>query len=1021
VEIQVLGRPAVRIHGDSVELTGRQPALLGALVVAAPRPVASDGLVEVIWGDGPPADPANALQQRVSALRQVLDPGRTGTVLVTVPGGYALRVDASDPAPGDLPPGDPEPCHLDVHRFERLAASGGGHLAAGDAEAARRDLDAALALWRGPAFDGVADEAWAVAEVQRLEQLRLNAREDRVEAGLALGGGADLVPELTELVAAEPLRERLSGQLMRALYRAGRQADALAEYERIRHELADELGVDPGPDLRRVHLQVLEQADDLEVEVLSTPRRARATTNVPAATRSVIGRAGDLERVAQLLASSRLVTLTGPGGAGKTTLAVEVARQQTVPEDGTWLVELAALRDGAAVAHTVANTLGVAAGVGGSEVDATRLAELLRDRTVLIILDNCEHVVAEVADLVHTLLTHAPQVRVLATSREPLAIDGELVWSLPTLGVPAPDDVEVDAVLAAPAVQLLVDRIQTHEPTFGLDAGSAPAAATIVRRLDGIPLAIELAAARHRVLPLPELAAALDDRFSVLSDTRRTAPTRQRTLRGAIDWSWDLLDREQRAAWAALSVPVDGADRSMAEALLAASGVTAEPLDAIRDLVDRSLVTVATTGDGRARYRMLESLRAYGQERLRDLGLEEVVRACHTEVVEEALDRCHVGDDPGAFGVDLDGLRDLLGDARTAMRWAADVDDLPRVQRLAGRLGWWWLLGGLATEGLRWLDLGFGAVDGAPPGHLDVEVADPDAALWASGLRTGRLHPDGVAWAALARDAADRPDRVVLAELFSGVHLAHRGEIEVALERLTAAVAQAEPIGGWLLGFAHLLTAQVGRVSGRFAQVREHAEAALRLLELPWARVQAIDIIIDAADPAADTLDAVGPETDPERTRQLATEGLALCRRGGFPELEGRMVLQLGVAATAAGDQALGAAYLEEAIDLTSRVGRGPSLGFALLVAGEHALRRGDLDLARDQLTEARALLAETGLGYGSARAGLALGRTLMETGDVEAARELTGEAVAQAQEVGDPELLAELASLSEAIDAAQA
>jgi predicted ATPase/DNA-binding SARP family transcriptional activator len=986
VDVELLGRPGVRTSGERVELKGRQPALLGALAIAAPHPVAADTLADVIWGDDLPADPANALQQRISTLRRTLDPERAGQTLVTAPGGYALRVDDE---------------RIDGRRFARLAAEGRGLVAAGDHAAARERLVEALGLWYGPAFDGVADEPWAVAEAQRLRELRLVAIEDRIDADLALGGGSELVAELTELVAVEPLRERLCGQLMRALYRAGRQGDALARYDQTRRLLADELGVDPSPQLQRIHLQVLEQADDLELTVLSVPRRMQRANNLPAPTRPVIGREAVIERVGQLLAAGRLVTLTGPGGAGKTTVAIEAARRQPPPGDGVWLVELAALSDGEAIPDAVAAAVGVGTGgLGGPTIDRDVLVEALADRSLLLVLDNCEHVVADVAQLVDGLLRGAPDVHVLATSREPLAVDGELVWSLPALAVPEPGVETVDGVLAAPAVELLVERIRAHDPTFELDTTGAAAASAIARRLDGIPLAIELAAARSRVLALPELAAALDDRFAVLSSTRRDTPSRQRTLRGAIDWSWELLGSDGRAAWAALAVPVGGADRAMAAALLDAAGVASAPLDVLQELVDRSLLSLDTS-TAPARYRMLESLRAYGQERLRQLDLDTPVRTQHAKLVSDAIERCHDHSDPAAFGVDLDGLSSWLDEARAALHWASRAGQHALMQQIAGRLGWLWLLRGLATEGLRWLDEALGAVDGAPPERLDPDDVDADALLWASGLRATGADPHASAWGAKSMATRSDPSLQVLAQVFASVHRAHAGDVDTALRDLSATVDHAGTIGGWPLGFAHVITAQMGRIAGRIDAVREHAETALELLTdagIDWAQAQAIDIVVDAIDPTA----------DPARARRLATAGLELCRRRGFPELEGRMLLQLGVATHASGDIALARSYLDEAVELTARAGKGPSLGFALLVAGAHARERGELEAAREQLGRARDLLARTAMPYGSARAALELGRTLAALGDTEQAGAQASEAVRLARDVGDPDLLAQ-------------
>ncbi len=990
MEIEVLGRPAVRVGGERVEVTGRQPALLAALVLAAPQPVASDTLLDAVWGDALPRDPANALQQRISALRQVV--GRDGgpELLVTVPGGYALRI--TDDA-------------VDARRFTREVAEAHELLLRDELEEATQVLERALSRWRGEAYEGFGDEPWLTAEVQRLRELRLRAWEDRAEARLRRGDGAELIPELTELVSSEPLRERIRGQLMRALYQAGRQADALAEFARTRELLAEELGVDPGPELQRLHLQVLDQADELEVTAVAASRRRR-TTNLPVATTPVIGRETAIEQTQQLLAAGRLVTLTGPGGAGKTTLALEVARREPVPPDGTWLVELAPLQDGAALAATVATAVGLDRGaLTGDENDLAPVVAALADRALLLVLDNAEHVVDDVARLAGALLGQAASVQLIVTSREALGVAGELVWSLPPLGLPDAAETEPSVAAASPAIDLLVHRVRQHDPTFALTPEQVPAAVSVVRRLDGIPLAIELAAARVRVLSLPELATALEDRFMVLTSSGRGVPSRQRTLRATIDASWELLDEDLQAAWAAFAVPVERLDRDLAQRLLAAAGVDREPLDVLTDLVDRSLL-IAQTASAGTRLRMLESLRAYGQERLGELGLDGAVRRGHREAVRQGIAACHDDGRPGDFGTDLPGLATWLGEARVALATAVAQGELAGAQELAGGLGWLWLLRGYAHEGIGWLDAGLGARDGAPPEDLDVQATVPAALLWASGLRTSRGSAHGLAWAELSIAASATEQQRVLAELFAGVHRAHAGDVDAALAELHHAVERASATGGWLLGFAHLVTAQIGRVAGRLETVRQQAEAGLALLRDPavgWARAQALDIAIDVIDPVA----------EPTRARELATEGLALCRRAEVPELEGRMLLQLGVAVDAQGDRDLAASYLDEAVRLTERAGRGPSLGFALLVAGALARDRGELAAAVRQLSDARELLRGTAMGYGAARAALELGRTRQLTGEPEAAAALVEEGLALAAQVGDRDLLAALERLA--------
>lgn len=971
-QIEVLGRAGVRSDGQRRELAGRQPALLAALAIATPRAVASDRLVELIWAQKIPADPANALQQRISALRQLLDPERTGRPVVTTVGGYAL--DVADGV-------------IDARRFAHLAAQGHVHLANGEPARARQSLQEALGLWSGPAFDGLAHEPWAIAEAQRLEELRAAAIEDRIEAELALGLGEELIAELTELVIASPLRERRSSQLMRALYRAGRQADALGHFDATRRLLADELGVDPGPDLQRVYLQVLEQADDLEVAVLAAPRRSRTMGNIPAPVRRLVGRTSELDQVANLLDAHRLVTITGPGGVGKTTLALEVARQVTPPADGAWLVELAAVVDGATVVDRIATTIGVATeGMDAAGMVVDRLAALLADWQVLIVLDNCEHLLDDLAPVVRQLLAGAPGLRILATSRAPMATPGEVTWALPPLSLPARDG------RISEAVELFVDRVQAHSPAFALDAATREVVAAVVRRLDGIPLAIELAAARTRAMSLDEVATALDDRFGTLASTQRGVADRQRTLRGAIDWSWDLLTSDQQKALAALSIAAHGVERGVAVQMLDAAGVATAAIDVLQALVEHSLVTVDASSSS-PRFRMLETIRAYGRERLQELDCASAVQAQHLSVTLAALRRCHVEpSDPAVFGVDLDGLAAGLDDARQALQWAVANGEFRQAQQLAGLLGWLWLLRGLGGEGLAWLDRSMAG------GEPQAEVA-PDALLWANALRATVGSSDGLAWARRAIEAAPTPQRRILASLFGALHQIHAGEVDAALDELDWAVRQAGAVGGWLLGFAHLLRAQAGRLTGRFDGAGQHAESARSLLthdSVDWARVQAIDVVIDA----------IGPDVDPVRARQLATEGLAICRRRNLPELEGRMLLQLGAATHAANDPDLARNYLDEALTLTASTASGPALGFALLVVGAHARMRGELDTALQQLRHAAELMQAAGMHYGIARAAVELGQTLVALGDHDQAQAVVAEVAEIAAAIGDPELL---------------
>ncbi|MET0834810.1 MAG: BTAD domain-containing putative transcriptional regulator, partial [Actinomycetota bacterium] len=596
MEFAILGPLEVRDGPAPVRVPGaKERALLADLLVNAGRVVPADRLVEDLWGDDPPGNPANTLQGRVSALRRALGPA--GGALVTRPPGYLLEAG---------------PEQVDAGRFERLVAEATA-AAAGEGPRAARQLEEALGLWRGPALAEFADQPWAQAEAARLEELRLAATEALVELRLTAGGHAGLVGELEGLVAAHPTRERLRGQLMVALYRSGRQADALGAYQQAREVLAEELGIDPSPELQRLHHQILLQDPALEAAV---PDRALPRHNLPERLTSLVGREGELREVAKLVEEHRLVTVTGPGGAGKTSLAVALAERLAAGyPDGVWLVELAALREPALLGEAVAAVLGLdeAAGTGTPPPSrAERLASFVPDKAMLLVLDNCEHLVEACAGLARRLLEAGPRLRVLATSREVLGVPGEVVWPIPPLAVPAAaDDTDAgtaedarqatapEALAGFDAVRLFVERAASADPGFVLDAASAPVVAELCRRLDGLPLAIELAAARTRALPPVELAARLEDRFRLLAGGARALDPRQQTLRATVDWSWDLLEERDRRLLRRLSVFSGGWTVAAAEAVCGGDGLeAAEILDGLFRLVDRSLIVRGATPAG---------------------------------------------------------------------------------------------------------------------------------------------------------------------------------------------------------------------------------------------------------------------------------------------------------------------------------------------------------------------------------------------------------------------------------------
>jgi predicted ATPase/DNA-binding SARP family transcriptional activator len=668
----MLGPLSVRAEdGSPVEVTGaRLRTLLILLALDPGHVVTTSRIVDGVWGDEPPAEAANALQALVSRLR------RTGLTVESRPTGYRLALDPDD---------------VDVHRFERLARDGAR---ATDPAATSRVLREALGLWRGPALADAAGAAFAQAPIARLTELRLAATGDRIEAELA--DGADLVPELESLVAEHPLRERFAGLLMRALARAGRTADALAVYARTRTALAEELGADPSAELTALHVELLRGG-------LETPP-PRVRTNLRGGRNSFVGRDADLVRVTGMVGDARLVTLIGPGGSGKTRLATEVGHALVDRHpDGVWLVELAPVGDGADIAQAVLTALGLRAQalVSGArqrnepvETPIDRLVGALAHRAPLLVLDNCEHLVADAATFADRLLGDCPRVRILATSREPLGITGETLWPVDPLGLP-PAGTGPDEALTFPAVRLLADRARAVRPDFVVDETTAAAVVHVCRALDGMPLAIELAAARLRTMSLDQIVSRLDDRFRLLTGGSRTALPRHQTLRAVVDWSWDLLADDERALLRRLAIFSGGATLEAVEQVCAGGDLAPDRvLDLLTALVDKSLVLLV--GD---RYRLLETIKAYGRERLAEAGETDRVRAAFVDwfirlaaTAEPHLRRSEQLHWLESLEADHDNLH-------AAIRAAIAAGDVAAANRLVATVSWYWWLYGHKTEG----------------------------------------------------------------------------------------------------------------------------------------------------------------------------------------------------------------------------------------------------------------------------------------------------------------------------------
>ncbi len=642
VEVHLDGRPIDPGHA-------RQRCVLAALLVDVNRPVSVDQLMSRVWADAPPHRARNALAGYLSRLRGLLAQAR-GVTIARGPGGYQLSTD---------------PLSIDVHLFAQLAVHA---RSAADPHEATERFDEALALWRGEPFTGL-DTPWIAKVRNSLEMDRFSALLDRNDAALRAGRHHEILGDLAAAVLNHPLDERLTGQLMLALYRSGRQAEALDTYRRMRERLVAQLGVDPSPSLQEVHRQILE-GDSGEVTA-ARPVRTRPRAGLPRRATTFVGREREVADVGAALHTGPLVTLTGVGGVGKTRLALEAAgREEQRYADGLFLCELAPLDDGEAVGHALAAALSLQQRQGLG-IDAT-LIEYLRTRDVLLVIDNCEHVLDAAARLIDQIVRHCPRVSVLATSREALGVEGERIVPVPPLGVPE-------------ATELFVDRARAGRPDFDPDREPVGTVAEICRRLDGLPLAIELAAARMRAMTSLDVARRLDG-LRLLSGGIRSAHPRQQSLTATIDWSYCLLAEEEQALFSRLSVFVGGFDLAAAHGVCAPDDATEDDtLELLSGLVEKSMVVVRSGAES-ARFTVLEMLRAFGRDKLRENGTAETYATRHsiyfTELAERAAAGMHTPDEQ----VWAERIMPVYDNLRAAFECAMADGDIERALRLVTSL-----------------------------------------------------------------------------------------------------------------------------------------------------------------------------------------------------------------------------------------------------------------------------------------------------------------------------------------------
>ena len=689
--------------GRPIKIAGRRlQALLVRLALDPGRRVSGADLVDAVWADDVPGDPVNALQSLVSRLRRALG---VGEVIEQDGTGYRLAI---------------IPEAVDTVAFGALVEAARRRLAEGDEPEGLDDLIAAEALWRGEPFAEVGDASYAVGRRAQLGELRLGASLDRLGILIRTGRAGEAVGELEALAEANPLHEPVAGALIRALAAAGRTPEALAHYEAIRTFLGDRLGTDPGPELQALHLQLLRgesaAAEPLSPDPVATTRAPPGRrSNLRAALTSFVGRSDDLTRVLAAVESHRLTTLIGAGGAGKTRLAIEATNRWLAAHDEpAWLIELAPVTDPDDLAGTL---LGV---LGGRDTRVTeraerlpqdvreRLFDRLRDARCLLVMDNCEHLVDPVAHLVDDILAAAPDVRVLATSRELLGLTGEVLCAIAPLPLP-PADVSLADAAGYPAVRLWLDRATAARPDFVLDSATLGPVVEIVRRLDGLPLAIELAAARLRVLPVTEIAGRLSDRFRLLTGGNRTSLPRHRTLRAVVEWSWDLLSPAERLLAERLAVFPAGTDDESAAAVCADRRLAAadiEPL--LASLADKSLLQIESAPTAMAsevRYRMLETIREYGIERLAERDELAATRLAHAEHYAAIVVDCEPilrSRDQLTALARLDVDRDNVS---AALRYLADSGRGEQALTMMLALAWYWSVLENNTEMATWAEL----------------------------------------------------------------------------------------------------------------------------------------------------------------------------------------------------------------------------------------------------------------------------------------------------------------------------
>jgi predicted ATPase/DNA-binding SARP family transcriptional activator len=977
---------------DVVVTGAKLRALLVMLALQCGRVVPADQLVDGLWGPESSSAARNGLQGLVSKLRRALG---SASLVATRGGGYALEV---------------PPEAVDLYRFEQLVAAGRANASSGDLASAIELLAEGDSLWRGGALAEFAYEEFASAEVTRISELRLAAVEERLDIELQLGRHRVVIGELEALVAAHALRERLRGLLMIALYRAGRQADALRIFQEGRRILGEELGLDPGPELRRLEAAILAQDPSLDVTVAvghETDMSTELRWTVPESLTALVGRDDEVRELTRLFRDHRFITLVGPGGVGKTRLALEVARNEPARlSHGACLVELAHVGDPHGVAAAIGSALDLP--------DPNRLAEMIGNRDLLILLDNCEHVITTAAEIAEDLLRRCPGLRLLATSREGLRVGGETIWPVPPL---ATDD----------AVQLFIERAKAAGAPLAMSDNVRAVMSDICVRLDGLPLAIELAAARTRAFPIQQIASRLNDRFRLLTGGSRTALPRQQTLRAVVDWSYELLFDDEQRVFERLSVFLGGCDLATAEAVCADESLDAADLgDIIQTLVDKSLVVAIPKGD-EVRFTQLQTLAQYGREKLAERGDAERIRdamAAHYARLCARSAAAYVGDDQGAWLIAVDQEQDNL---RGALEWAVANDDAETALTIAGGVCWPHWLAGTAVEAKRWLDDAFRC-------NGETSERTRAMALTGRGLIEFQLgKPDGVdadlsAALAIFRDHNDLA-AISLTHSFYAEVAAARGDIDEGRRRRLDLLDHylESPDSTFVIAARAYSRAKLAGLDGDLEQSERYyreAADAFSQIDRPMMLAMCRGIIADFDERCGNYRAAI----------DNLDEAIATNDALGFRGFNGSLLARLGWALLQDGDTGRAEIAYNRALDLARRLSNTPVTFLALAgravlhrldgrnaTAAEAATEALELYLAGEPRRLANRVDPRADLLAGAAVCCTELGILAVEAGNGEHAVRLLGHAERLRSDVGAPVPKFQCDGLDRAVETASA